>query len=322
MAKRKYQIDSKGHAKVPWHEEYTLADFESREDFEEHLDYMADQWEEVGARLRPGQPHPLAYPQQWEDENYKSDLAIWQHEEAMERQRAKHEPRRESPPMSKEQRAFFHGSGDDKKEAQERLQMRRFIDEQLQDAAEHRAGGRIDKARACEQRAEQYTRSLRKKERTPYSFEQAEETHALQWGEAELDKMVKWSAEELAERFDEIKGMVEGFRQMSPSEHSYTLTGSGPSLRLTKVRHPGIPAKELAARVGEIGDENLLINFKGHGFESREEEPEPPREEPKKSMSEMTAADYQAYVSEQEAKAKTVDMSPQVNPGLFGGGAK
>ena len=147
MAKRKYQFDRNGKAQVPWHEEYTLDHFDSPGDFEEHLDYMADQWEQLGARLRPGQPHPLAYPDQWDDEGYKTDLRIWESVEAQEQVMARHAPRPDPSAIPVDLRALHHGNREDQIEVKRRMEAHQFIQDQLNRAAEHEALGHIAQAR-------------------------------------------------------------------------------------------------------------------------------------------------------------------------------
>jgi hypothetical protein len=65
------------------------------------------------------------------------------------------------------------------------------------------------------------------------------------------------------------------------------LTGSGKNLKLSKVHHPGLPAKEIRARVGDVSDENFVRMYASHGIESRPEPEEAPKpkakpEEPKR----------------------------------------
>ena len=96
-----------------------------------------------------------------------------------------------------------------------------------------------------------------------------------------LDTITLQSAKEIEADFDKISGMVEGHRQMSDSEFSYTLTGSGDSLRLSKINHPGVQARDLNARMGNISDDHLVRKLRANGIETREDEPaEPAQAEP------------------------------------------
>lgn len=321
MSKRRYRLDKDGKPQVPWFNRYTLADWNGDgEAFAEYLDLDADRYEEIQAKLRPGQPHPMHYENEWDDSQYQSDVRIWEHEVASERVAQRHAPRPSAPPIDKHRKAFLMGSGEDKKEAQERLEMQRFIQEQLEAAVEHRALGHIKQARDCEERAAMWTRDFKKRDSQPYTFEAAEEAQIVDFGDRNLSERTKWSAQDLAERFDETKGWVEGFRQMSPTEYSYVLTGEGDTLKLSKVKHPGIPAHDLKARVGDIGEENLLLKLGVNGAESREE-PEPEKKESPKPMTEMTMGDYNKYVAKEQAKEaeKSQSSGNEVAPGMFGG---
>lgn len=311
-----FVIDSRGKAIVPWFEESDLDDFGGDvNEFQDYLHMISEEYVRIAERLQPCEPHPMHYEDSWDSPEYQSRLRIWEHGQALDQHRAKYAPPATAPPMSKDQRALWTG-GDDAEEAQERIEMSQFIQEQLEKAAEHEAAGRLSLARHARQRAEQYIRALKKREKTPYQFEERENAETIEWGESELSKMINWSASELADQFDEVKAMVVGHRQMADSEFSFVLTGQDDSLRLSKINHPGIPAKDLHARIGKLSDENLLLKLKGHGVETRPHEPEP--EEPKKvTIGEATNEDWENYTREQESKTQENNLQAEVIPGMF-----
>jgi|GEM_PF-6946792 len=319
---RTFKLGKGGRAEVPWVEEYTLADFNfNKEDFFEYLSSIQDSYDEILERLRPGEPHPLEFENQWDDPKYQSELRIFESGEAMERHHARHEPERKAPPMDKNYKALVYGSADDKKDAAERLKFTKIRNEQLEKAARYRALGQVTKARDAEQRAAQYDRELEDRQRQSYSFEREETEKAVDFGKTELDKAIKWNAEQIRENFDHIQALVQGFRAMSDSEHSYVITGQGDNLKLSKVRHPGIPANEIHARLA-LDDDGLLLKLSGNGVESREEpEQTPDKPEPKKAMADMTIRDYENYVEREEAKAqeKAQSNSNAIAAGMFGG---
>jgi hypothetical protein len=299
---RNFQIKPSGEAVVPWHEDTTLEDFDGDEEaFFEYLDEQADAYEEIGAKLRPGEPHPMNY--QWceEDDTYRSDLKIFENVVALDRHAAKNQP--ELPP---DQYALFYGTGKDKKEAQDRLEMRKFIDEQLQKAAQHRARGNPVAARDCEQRAAQYSRGIEKMERNySYSFEAEDDRNVVEYGDRELSSMVHWDSDRVKQNADRIRGMIEGWRQMSDREYSFTLTNEGGDYRVSKVKHPNLPANEISARVGNHSEETLLRKLGMGGVETREE-PEPVTEAP-------------AEAPEPEPEKQSNPMDIEIAPGMFGG---
>ena len=272
---RKFQLNAAGEAQVPWHELLTLDDFDGDEEsYFEHLAEQADEYEEIGANLRPLEPHPMSKRYQWgeEDPLYKSDLRIFEQTVALDLDRAKNTP----PPsmaIPRDQRAL-HKGGEDAKRAQVHYERIEFIKDQETKAIRYERMGDYARARDCRQRVEQYQRDIEEHEKTPYSFEIAEQNAALKRGEAELDEMLNWDGEDLAEDFDHVKALVVGHRQISDSEYSYVLTGSGDNLKLSKIHHPNIKAQHLDAKMGEISDENLLLKLSAHGVETRPD-PEP-----------------------------------------------
>jgi len=153
MARYKYQYDEHGRALLPWPCEYSLKDFPNKEAFEEYLDPQADEWWQIQRTLREGEPHPMAYGDREYDPRYQAALHAFEHEAAMERVHERHKPPPRRPPMTKEQRALWEGSGEDKAEAAKRLNLQRIIKEQLDRAAEHRARGNDRAARDSEERA-------------------------------------------------------------------------------------------------------------------------------------------------------------------------
>ena len=157
MAK-KFRISTTGKALVPWHEKYTADDFSNLDEFQEHLSAQTEEYQEIAARLRPGEPHPMHYSY----DQYESEMRIYEQATALDAHRARHEPPQQLEP---DKHALWYGSGEDRKEAQERLEMRKFRDEQLEKAARCRAAGRYADAREHEDRAAQYDRGIDKRER-------------------------------------------------------------------------------------------------------------------------------------------------------------
>ena len=203
--------------------------------------------------------------------------------------------------MPRNQAALLHG-GNDAERAQNLIEMQNFIDQQLHDATEHELYGLHRKARDCRERAAQYDRELKRLEKEPYSFEAQADLDTTGWGAENLDEMIHWDAKRLQDNYDTIKAMVVGYRQMAGTDFSYTLTGEGDSLQLTKIKHPDIPARELRARLGELTDEQYFYKCKAHGVETRTE-PESPPEELKVTLENMTEVDYDDYVKGQESKS-------------------
>jgi hypothetical protein len=277
---RKFKINAAGVPQVPWHESATLEDFDGdQEEFEAYLDELADMYEDIAVDLRPGQPHPMDYEDQQYSDQYQSDMRIFEQTAAMDAHRAKHEPPKQLEP---DQHALYYGSGEDRKQAQERLEMKKFVAEQLQKAAEHRARGNLTAAFDCEDRAAQYTRDIEKREREySYSFVEEEDRNVIDYGARELSAMIHWPSEKVKHNEARIRGMIEGYRQMSDTEHSFVLTKDGGNYKVTKVLHPGTPANEIKARVGEFSDETYLRKLSAHGTVEREEpEPEEAPSEP------------------------------------------
>ena len=151
-----------------------------------------------------------------------------------------------------------------------------------------------------------------------YSFEKKEMEGTLEFAEKTLSDAIKWDAKQIEQNHDRLSAIVQGHRDMSPSEHSYVITGQGEGLKLSRIKHPQIEARHLAAKVGELSDENLLMKMAAHGVETREEL-EPPKEDPDKPMAEMNIKDYQDYVQREEGKAQEKSFAPEIVPGMFGG---
>jgi hypothetical protein len=256
---RKFKIDADGKPAVPWAESATLEDFDSREDFEEYLDEVADSYEEIGAKLRPGEPHPMSYEDQMYSDRYESDMRIFEQTTALEAHKAKHDPTQLPP----DQYALYYGSGADRERAEKILADEKFVGEQLQKAAEHRAHGNPVAARDCEQH-----------------FIAHEDENIVAYGDEELTAMIDWDSATIEANEARVRGLISGYRKMSDKEHSYVLTKGEGGLKISKIRHPEIPANELRSRMGDFSDSVYLRKLSMHGVQSRDEPKPEPAEAP------------------------------------------
>src|SRR4030042_15554 len=91
-----------------------------------------------------------------------------------------------------------------------------------------------------------------------FSITAQERDGTLRWGEEEIKKMERWTPEQIRERLPYVESILQGFRDMADTEHSYLVdTGSPynadkePTFKVVKISHPGIAAKNLTAVSGK-----------------------------------------------------------------------
>ena len=302
---------------MPFFVDLTIHDFNGDgEQYMQYVDALRDQHIAEAGQAEPGQPLRSAYPPDSVGEaRFNAALTSWSVQQGVSQAMQQNRP--PAQPMPRELAAIVHGNESDKRNSADIMAWRARAQEQEATAAKYLAfdGRESPRVLDARQRAAQYEREVQKLSKTKFSHEVTQETEALKYGEAELDKAMKLSASELEKNLDHVHGLIQGFRQMSETDYSYAMDGKA----LVKVRHPNVAAKNLEAVLGSTDDNFLVQKLSMHGIERHEEEKAEAKEEAQPTIQEMTLRDYEKYVEGQEAKAAAKNFDNEVRPGMFGG---
>jgi hypothetical protein len=285
-------------------------------EFPEMMEELWRQYVEVGKPLREEEKHPWDYPEGEEDPQYKRDMEEWREGRAEARTAravanallaTRPVPRPQDLPEG--QKVFHFGNAKDKEVFRDKF---RLMNEVFRLEEKARRTGNPEFQRM----ADNFRQEVEGQQSAyTYSFEQAERTKDLEWGEEKLTEIMEtWIPEMITENRAYVESLTQGWLDKSDRPYSFFVDTGAPNRgiegtgKLVKVEHPGTPANELGARKGTTDNERLLSEV-GYGSnqiiraESEKQTPEPEPPEPEGPWG-STQREYEAW-AEQKGLPRT-----------------
>ena len=200
----------------------------------EHVESRRKLYENFGKTHGKGEPNPYAYEGDSYSEDYQADLKRYDANENETRMArafskvlyARDEANKPPPPPPEAwplgYRLIREGTAKDKARFSAISQEQKFMMEQAEKAAEHRALGNIRAALECEERAAMTQRALKREMKTPFDLVASENKKDLDWAKGQLKEIMSMPAKEQGEYIknhsQEINNLCQSWRDLASDD--------------------------------------------------------------------------------------------------------